>query len=122
MYRYFFRFVVTTLTILTATLVTNAISDYMVSYKNQYKPVIFTLIGMAIIIVIFYPLFIKLEDWIKIFSMKVIKSGSSVAGKYLGLSLTFLGGLLVLFYLYARVWYHIDFLKVLFSGNIGSYL
>jgi hypothetical protein len=122
MYRYFFRFVVTTLTILTATLLTNAISDYMVSYKNQYKPVVFTFLGMAVIIVVFYPLFIKLEDWIKSFSVKVIKSGSSVAGKYLGLSLTFIGGLLVLFYLYAKVWYHIDFLKVLFSGNLGSYL
>jgi putative Mn2+ efflux pump MntP len=57
MYRFFFRFVVTTLTILTANLLTNAISDYMVSYKNHYKPVIFTFIGMAIIIVGFLPAF-----------------------------------------------------------------
>jgi hypothetical protein len=122
MYRYFFRFVVTTLTILTANLLTNALSDYMVSYKNHYKPVIFTLIGMGIIIVVFYPLFMKLESWIKDISIKVIKSGNSVAGKYLGLSLTLLGGLLVLFYFYAKVWYHIDFMQVLLHGNIGGYL
>jgi hypothetical protein len=64
----------------------------------------------------------KLEDWVKDFSVKVIRSGNSLAGKYLVLSLTFLGSLLILFYFYAKMWYHIDFLKVLFSGSIGSYM
>jgi hypothetical protein len=122
MYRFFFRFIVTTLTILTANLITNSINDYMVSYKNQYKPVVFTLIGMAIIIVVFYPLFMRLEVWVKNISVKFIKSGNSIAGKYLGLFLMFLGGLLILFYFYAKVWYHIDFLKVLFNGNLGGYV
>jgi hypothetical protein len=122
MYRFFFRFVVTTLTILTANLLTNTISDYMVSYKNQYKPLVFTLIGMAIIVVVFYPLFMKMERWVKGISVKVIQSGNSLAGRYLGLSLTFLGGLLILFYFYAKMWYHINFLQVLLHGNIGGYL
>lgn len=122
MYRYSFRFAVMTLTILTANLLTNAISNYMVSYKNHYKPFVFTLIGMAIIVVIFYPLFIKLESWVKRVSVKAIKSGKSVGGKYLGLLFTFLTGLLVLFYFYAKMWYHIDFVKILFHGNIGGYL
>jgi hypothetical protein len=122
MYRYFFRFVVMTLTILTANLITNAISNYMVSYKNSYKPVTFTIMGMAIIIVIFYPLFMKLEEWVKSFSVRVIRSGNSLAGKYLGLSLTFLGCFLILLYLYGKMWYHIDFLQVLLHGNIGGYL
>jgi hypothetical protein len=121
MYRYFFRFVVTTLTILTATLLTNAISDYMISYKDHYKPLKFTLIGMVIIVVVFYPLFLKLEEWVKDFSVRVVKSGNSLAGKYLGLSLVFIIGLLVLFYFYARIWYHIDFFQVIFNGNIGEY-
>ena len=94
MYRFLFRFVVTTLTILTANLIATAISDFMISYKNQYKPLTFTLIGMGIIIMVFYPLFMKLETWVKNFSVKVIKLGNSFAGKYLGLSFTFLGGLL----------------------------
>ena len=79
MYRYFFRFVVMTLTILTANLVTGAISNYMISYKNHYKPVTFTIIAMAIIVVIFYPLFIKLESWVKSFSVKAVRSGKSVS-------------------------------------------
>jgi hypothetical protein len=122
MYRFFFRFVVATLTILTANLLTNTISDFLVSHKNQYKPITFTLIGMAIIIIVFYPLFMKLEDWIKEFSVKVIKSGNSFAGKYLGLFLTFLVGLFILVYFYARMWYSIDFLQVILHGNIGGYL
>jgi hypothetical protein len=122
MYRFFFQFIVTTLTILTANLVTNAISNYMVSFKNSYNPLTFTLIGMMIIVVVFYPLFMKLEDWITYLSVKVIRSGNSFAGKYMGLFLTFLAGLLVLFYFYARMWYHIDFLRVLVHGNIGGYM
>ena len=74
MYRYFFRFVVMALTILTANLLTNAISNYMVSYKNQYRPLVFTFIGMSIIVMVFYPLFIKLESWVKDFSIKAVKS------------------------------------------------
>jgi hypothetical protein len=122
MYKYLFRFVVTTLTILTANLFTTAISDYMVTYKYSTKPVAFTFIGMMIIVVVFYPLFMKLEDWITGISVRFIKSGRSVAGKYVGLIASFSGGMLILFYFYARMWYHIDFLRVLFHGELGRYL
>lgn len=121
MYRYFFRFVVTTLTILTANLLTNALSDYMITYKNHAKPIIFTLIAMAIIVVVFYPLFMKMEEWLKGISVRFIKSGNSVAGKYFGLTATFLGGLIILLYFYAKMWYHIDLFRSLFNGSIGRY-
>lgn len=113
MYRYFFRFVVMTLTILTVNLIANAITTYMVSYKNQYKPVIFTFIGMAIIVMILYPLFSKLETWVKNLSVKAVRSGNSVAGKFFGLLITFLAALLVLLYFYARMWYHINIFQTL---------
>lgn len=115
MYRYLFRFFVMTLTILTANLLTNAISDYMVSYRDQYKPLTFTLIGMGIIVIIFYPLFVKLETWVKDISVKAIKSGKSLGGKYIGLILTFLICLGILTYFYARMWYHINILETLFN-------
>ncbi len=113
MYRYFFRFVVITLTILTVNLITNAITGYMVSYKNQYKPVEFTFLGMAITVVILYPLFIKLESWVKFISVQAIKSGKSVAGKFFGLLFTFMIALLILAYFYAKVWYHVNLFRVL---------
>lgn len=121
MYRYFFRFVVTTVTILTANLLTTAISDYMISYKNHVKPVTFTLIAMGIIVVVFYPLFTKMEDWVKTLSVRLVKSGKSLAGKYLGLTMAFLAALAVLCYFYAKAWYHIDLAKALVNGSIGGY-
>lgn len=121
MYRYFFRFVVTTLTILTANLITNALGDYMITYKSHVKPITFTLVAMAIIVIVFYPLFMKMEEWLKGISVRFIKSGNSVAGKYVGLTMTFLGGLVILLYFYAKMWYHIDLLKALFNGSIGRY-
>jgi len=120
MYRHLFRFVVMTVTILTINLLNNAISKYIVSYKNHYKPIVFTLLGMAVTVVILYPLFIKLESWIKNISVKAIKSGRSVAGKYFGLLFTFLTALLILFYFYAKMWYHIDFFQVLLHGKAGG--
>jgi hypothetical protein len=122
MYRFFFKFFATILTILTANLLTTALSDYMVTYKNNYKPVVFTIIGMVIIVMVFYPLFMRLEEWIKSVSQKVMRSGKSVAGKFLGLSLTFIAAIMVLIYFYAKMWYHIDLFGILIHGNIGNYL
>jgi len=122
MYRFFFRFVVTTITILTANLLTTAISDYMVTYKYSAKPLTFTLMGMGIIVIIFYPLFLKLEDWVTRISVKLVKSGHSLAGKYLGLFLVFVVCLFILSYFYARMWYHIDIVRALFNGTLGSYI
>jgi hypothetical protein len=121
MYRYFFRFVVTTVTILTANLLTTAVSDYMISYKNHVKPVTFTLIAMGIIVVVFYPLFTKMEEWVKALSVRLVKSGKSLAGKYLGLTMAFLAALAVLCYFYAKAWYHIDLARALVNGTIGGY-
>ena len=120
MYRYFFRFVVTTITILTANLLTNAISDYMISYKNHMKPLTFTLIAMGIIVIIFYPLFTRLEDWVKALSVKVMKSGKSLAGRFFGLILVFIAAIALLCYFYAKTWYHIDLVRALFNGTLGG--
>ncbi len=113
MYRYFFRFVVISLTILSVNLITTAITNYMISYKNHYKPVEFTFLAMAITVVIFYPLFTQLESWVKIISVKVVKGGKSVAGKYLGLFFTFFTALIVLAYFYAKMWYHVNLFRIL---------
>jgi hypothetical protein len=119
MYKYFFRFFVMTVTILTANLLTTAISDYLISYRSHLKPLTFTLIGMVVTVVIFYPLFVKLEDWVKEFSVRMIRSGRSLRGKYAGLFISFFGILLVLVYFYARQWYHIDILRVILNGDIS---
>lgn len=122
MYKFFFRFFVITITILTANLLTTALADYLVTYKNHIRPVTFTFIGMGITVIVFYPLFTKMEEWVKKISTKFIKTGRSVAGKYLGLFLAFLVAMLMLFYFYAKMWYNIDFTQVLFHGSISKYI
>jgi hypothetical protein len=76
---------------------------------------------MAIIVLVFYPLFIKLEDWVTRISIEAIKKGSSLAGRTLGLFLTFALGMIVLLYFYAKMWYHIDIFGLLIHGNIRGY-
>ena len=122
MYRYTFRFVVMSITILTANLLTTAISNYLVAFKNHVRPLTFTIIGMAVIVLIFYPLFTRLKEWVKGLSMKIVKKGRSLAGKYLGLALAFIACLIVLSYFYTKMWYHIDIFKIMAKGEICKYI
>jgi hypothetical protein len=122
MYRYSFRFVVMSITILTANLLTNALGNFLVTFKNHIRPLTFTFLGMAVTVIIFYPLFAKLEEWVKALSMKVVKKGKSMTGKYFGLIFSFFACLLVLSYFYAKMWYHIDLFQILISGNLSRYL
>jgi hypothetical protein len=120
MYKRLFNFAVTTLTILTANLLTTFITDKLISLKWEVKPMRFTLISMAIITVVFYPLFIRLQDWTNSFSKKFVKAGRSMAGKYIGLLLMFAVGLLVLTYFYARMWYNINIIRLIINGKFIS--
>jgi sterol desaturase/sphingolipid hydroxylase (fatty acid hydroxylase superfamily) len=122
MYRKVFSLIVMSITILTANLLTTSLSNYLVTYKNHVRPLIFTIIGMTVTVLIFYPLFTKLEEWVKDLSTKIVKTGKSLAGKYLGLALTLIICLMVLIYFYGKMWYHIDFLRILVTGNIGRYI
>ena len=120
MYRKLFNFAVTTLTILTANLLTTYITDKLISYKWELRPLRFTLISMAVITVVFYPLFLKLQQWLDRFSRRFVKTGHPVAGKYLGLLLMFGSGLLVLTFFYARMWYNINLFKTILDGSLSS--
>ena len=120
MYRKLFNFAVTTLTLLTANLLTTFITDNLISYKWELKPLRFTLISMAIITVVFYPLFIRLQQWLDRFSRRFVKAGHSLAGKYLGLLFMFAAGLFVLTYFYAKMWYNINLFKAIIDGNLSS--
>jgi phosphotransferase system glucose/maltose/N-acetylglucosamine-specific IIC component len=122
MYRRLFKFAVTTITILTVNLITSKISDYLIfyKYKTHIKTVTFTLLVMGIVVLIFYPLFTMMKDWLNSLSAYIIKSGKSIAGKYLGLLLMFLICLAILLYLYAKMWYNVDIIKIIFQGRLGS--
>lgn len=121
MYRYVFRFAVMSVTILTANLLTTMISNYLVSYRSNIKPLSFTLIAMGIIVVIFYPLFARLEAWVKGLSMRVVKKGRALGGKYAGLIIAYAACMLILCYFYARMWYNIDLFRIILNGQAAKY-
>ncbi len=120
MYRKVFNFTVTILTILTANLVTSYITDLLISYKWEFKPLRFTLLAMGVITLIFYPLFTMLQKWLDKFSRRFVKAGHSFAGRYLGFILMVVVALFILTCFYAHMWYHINVLKMLANGTFFS--
>jgi hypothetical protein len=118
LYRKLFRFVVITLTILTANLISDFLSNYLVSFKNHYKPIPFTFLAMGVIVLIFYPALQVLDHWIGKFSKNIVETGKSLAGKYVGLLIAFAVALLVLMYFYLQVWYDKNIFDYLFLGKI----
>jgi hypothetical protein len=120
MYRRLFKFAVTTITILTANLLTTFFTDWLISHRWETKPLRFTLISMGIITIVFYPLFMKMEEWLNNFSRRFVKAGHSLAGKYIGLLFMFVFGILILLYFYAKMWYNIDIFRLLINGNFFS--
>jgi len=117
MYRKLFNFAATLITLLTANLLTTFITDKLISFKWEVKPLRFTLFSMAIIAVVFYPLFMWLHQWVDRFSRRFVKAGRSVAGRYMGLFLMFIAGFFILMCFYAHLWYGINVLKMIANGN-----
>ncbi len=121
MYKRIFKYAVMSITILTANLIISKISNLLAGYRVYYKPLTFTIIAMAIIVLILYPLYSHLEKWLSILSAKIVKSGKSFGGKYVGLILMFLFCLAILLCFYAKMWYQINVVRLLFNGQIENY-
>lgn len=113
-YRKFLKFLVFLLSILTANLVTTIIDDYMMSYKGEFSPVVFTWLGMAVVVAIYYPLFSKIDVWATKFSDSFVKAGKKMTGKKTGAIVAFFVGLLVLYYFYGTLWFDTNLFSQLF--------
>ncbi len=103
--------------ILLANLITIWIDKYLLTFKWNFPPYVFTLIGMGAIVIIFYPLYTHLDKWATLFSNKFIKAGKKFAGRRIGSILAFLTAFLLLFYLYGKEWFNVNVLKQI-SGII----
>lgn len=101
------KFAILSLSILSASL----ISDYAVSYFSSwsgknYKGVA---MGMFVTVIVFYPLFSLLERYIKKASSSYIKSSKKMAGSsFFGLIIGYALAILVLFIMFAIVWYDLN--------------
>lgn len=114
------KFTVFTISILAANLLGDYAGDYLTSFKNDYKPLTFTLLAMGVIVLIFYPLFDFLEKWFAKLSKTVVKEGKSRIGKNLGLLLVFFVSIIALSYFYAKMWYGINIFDLVINGGGGN--
>ena len=111
-----FKFMVLILGILFANLLTIWIDNFMLSYKWNYPPHVSTLLGMTIVVVIYYPLFTKIDKWAAKTGDKFLRAGKKFVGREIGSILAFLVALLILFMLYGWEWFHINFFTYFFRS------
>ncbi|MBK8806638.1 MAG: hypothetical protein IPO21_08335 [Bacteroidales bacterium] len=108
------KFMVLLLSILTAHLVTGAIDNYVLKYKYQFNPYIFTWIGMLLVVMIYYPLFTQIDNLSTKFSNWFLRTGKKVTGRRTGIFIFFLLATLVLYYFYGLIWFDINVVSKMF--------
>ena len=118
-YNKIIKFMVLLLSILTANLITTIIDEYVLTYKHTFNPYLFTWIGMLIVVLIYYPLFTQIDKWSTKYSDKFIKVGKKITGKKTGILITFIVALLILYYFYGRLWFHINVIEIMFHKTTG---
>lgn len=112
MVSWLFRTGVVFISILLANLLTGMLYQRMVDYNGRaFQPLIATAIGMAALVIIFYPLFKwvgRFSDWL---SRHYMKTGKKMMGK-VGMAAAFLLAFAILFFLYAKLWFGINVLDI----------
>lgn len=117
-YNKIFKFMVLLISILTANLLTTVIDNYVLEYKSSYNPYIFTWIGMLVVVAIYYPLFTRIDKLSSQFSEKFIKVGKKITGKKTGVLVSFIIGIIILYYFYGKLWFDTNVLFSMFSEAI----
>jgi len=116
MNRRIFNFLVFCITILTVNLITTFITDYLMRYKNQAEYMKFTAIGMVVVVIVFYPLFEYLNLFTEKITTQLLKKGKNIFGRTIGIYISFIIMLALLYYIYAHIWFDVDLIKQLFNS------
>lgn len=111
MYRKSLKFMALFITILVAELLSDYFIKLMLTFKRDYDPYLYTLVGMIILVVIYYPLMVWADKSISKFSERFLRVGKHVAGRKFGIFIMFFVALAVLFYFFIKDWYKIDLLN-----------
>lgn len=93
--------------ILAVNLVTTLIGDFAEGYKDAASWWIVTLVGMAIVALIFYPLFLKMESWASAISKRIVGTAGKMGGK-LAVYIVLAVLLVTMFGLYAWLWFDVN--------------
>lgn len=111
--RKIYSFLILAVTILVMNLLTGFITDTFMNHKNFSNPYKFTALGMLILVAFFYPLFEIINKKIQVLINKLLKKGRHYFGKTIGVLAMFFLFIAVLYCIYAKLWFNINVLKVL---------
>jgi hypothetical protein len=104
-YRKFVNTLAFIISILTVNLITDRITTYLLRYKNIVHPAKATLLGMLLTVIVLYPAFMWIDDLCEKFTKRYFKAGKNAAGKVIGVLITFVVAMGILFILYLRLWF-----------------
>lgn len=108
MYRKITKALIFILTILAAQLATEYVGHFLKIKTGMHNKYILTLIGMAVIVAIFYPVFTFVHYLTEQSAHHFIKKTKGITGNNLmGLLLAFSIGFGILFLIYLKKWYNI---------------
>lgn len=101
-----YKFMLMTVTILAANLMSGFISTAVLDYyKLNFSPKIATMIGMAVLVLVLYPLYRYLNSWMNTLSKKLMKTGKKLIGPKIGALFMFTILLTALYFGYHKLWF-----------------
>jgi hypothetical protein len=113
-----YNFLLLAVTILIMNLLTGFITDAFLNHKNFSNPYKFTALGMLILVAFFYPFFEIINKKIQLLILKMLKKGKHYFGKTMGVLAMFCLILIILYCIYANLWFDINVPKVLWNSII----
>ncbi len=114
------RLIVFILTLLTAQLLSALAGDYLATFKHRFTPLSYTLLAMAVAVIIFYPAFQILNQIIEAITKVLIKNGKDLAGPFIGLLIAAFFMFFVLTLAYLDYWFGINVIKITLDGRLRT--
>ncbi len=108
------KFMTLFITILIVNLIEEKFETFLSDTAHHHNPYIFTIIGMCLLFISIYFLFVKMDDIVNFFIEKFLKAGKNIIGKKVGIFIVFFIILMVVYCFYANLWYDINiWLKII---------
>ena len=107
------------ISVLSAELLSEYFMDYILSLKKNTNPYVDTLIGMGVVVFIFFPLLTFFEKYLRLITADYLKhTKKSVKTGLLGYILAVGIALAILYHFYLLYWHNINILKVIINGDL----
>jgi len=107
------------ISVLAAELLSEYFMDYILGLKKNTNPYVDTLIGMGVVVFIFFPLLTFFEKYLKLITADYLKhTKKSVKTGLIGYVFGVGIALLVLYHFYLLYWHNINLLKAVINGDI----